>query len=236
MSPSDIRKQFLTFPDLTATAPVMGAGFLKRKDLTQDIMATVDEPALPTAPTEQADFGMARFDLSKTAMAEAAAKERELTDLQIQNARVNLSKTTKEIAEQGGLSEVEQRIHIKDALKAAASLKNVPIEDGEVVFHTSVEKFQNNKDAVSYALQGITEYFIDSGTMQKTSAKNSVKGFISANGGYLSSSGRASIKDGNFNPEGMEIGKIYSYKNENGQNLNGLWLGNEMLPITGIAR
>lgn len=236
MSPSDINKQFLTFPDLTPSTPVMGAGFLKKKDLTADIMAAVDEPALPTAPTDRADFGMARFDLTKTSQAIAAKQAEELTDLEIQTARLTLQKTAKEIAEQGGLTASEQRVHMNIALKTAANLKEVPIVDGEVVFHTSAEKFQNNKDAVAYALQGITQYFNDTGTMQKTSAKNSVKGFISTNGGYLSSSGRASIKDGNFNPEGMDVGKIYSYKTKSGQNINGLWLGNEMLPITGIVR
>ena len=236
MSPSDIRKQFLTFPELTTPTTVMGSGFLKKKDLTADIMAAVDEPALPTAPTDKADFGMAKFDLTKTSQAVAAKKADELTDLQIRGAKQTLAKTAKEIAEQGGLTASEQRVHMNDALKTAANLKEVPIVDGEVVFHTTAEKFQNNKDAVAYALQGITQYFNDTRTMQKTSARNSIKGFISTNGGYLSSSGRAAIKNGDFNPEGMDVGKIYSYKTERGENVNGLWLGNEMLPITGIVR
>jgi hypothetical protein len=235
MSPSDINKQFLTFPDLTPSTPVMGAGFLKKKDLTADIMAAVDEPALPTAPTDTADFGMARFDLTKTSQAIAAKQAEESGDVALQQARLTLEKTQKEIAEMGGLGETAQRLYLKNALKTAANLKDVPLVDGEVVFHTSAEKFQNNKDAVAFALQGATQYFIDTGTMGKTSGKNSILGFISTNGGYLSTSGQAAIKDGNFDPDGMEVGKIYSYK-FGGQNMNGLWIGNEMIPVTGIAR
>lgn len=235
MSPSDIRKQFLTFPDLTATAPVMGAGFLKRKDLTQDIMAAVDEPALPTAPTEKADFGTAKFDLSKTSQAISAKKAEKLTDLEIQNAELTLAKTKKEIAEQGGLDEVTQRYYLKDVLNKAGQRQGFSLDaTGEnVMFQTTPEKLQASKNAFSEALEAATNYFNDTGTLNKTSGKNSILGFVSANLPFASSSGDAVLKDGNFDPSGMTIGKIYSYK-IGGQNMNGLWLGNEMLTITGF--
>ena len=235
MSPNDITKQFLTFPDLTPTAPVMGSGFLKKKDLTADIMAAVDEPALPTAPTEKADFGMARFDLTQTSQAIAARKADELTDLQIQTAKQNLAKGSKEIAEMGGLDEVTQRYYLKDVLNKAGQRKGFALDaTGEnVVFQTTPEKLQASKNAFSEALEAATNYFNDTGTTNKTSGKNSLLGFVSSNLPFASSSGSATFKDGKFDPSGMTVGKIYSYK-VGGQNMNGLWLGDEFLPITGF--
>lgn len=235
MSPSDINKQFLTFPDLTPSTPVMGAGFLKKKDLTADIMAAVDEPALPTAPTDRADFGMARFDLTKTSQAIAAKQSEELTDLQIQTARLNLDKTAKEIAERGGLDEVTQRYYLKDVLNKAGQRKGFALDaTGEnVVFQTTPEKLQASINAFSEALEAATNYFNDTGTTNKTSGKNSLLGFVSSNLPFASSSGSATFKDGKFDPSGMTVGKIYSYK-VGGQNMNGLWLGDEFLPITGF--
>ena len=234
MSPNDIRKQFLTFPDLTDTAPVMGAGFLKRKDLTQDIMATVDEPALPTAPTQKADFGTAKFDLSKTSQAVEAKKAEELTDLEIENAKLTLAKTKKQIAEEGGLTESEQRYYLKDVLSKAAARYEFDVNvDGSVNFKTTGDKLQDSYAAFDEALVAATNYFNDTGTTQKTSGKNAILGFVSANSPFARSSGDAAFRDGAFDANGMTAGKIYSYKVGN-QNMNGLWLGNEMLPITGF--
>ena len=234
MSPNDITKQFLTFPDLTPTAPVMGSGFLKKKDLTSDIMAAVEEPALPTAPTERADFGMGRFDLTKTSQAVAAKQAEELTSLQIQTAKLTLDKTAKEIAEMGGLDEVTQRYYLKDVLAKAGLRKGFALDNNDnVIFKTTPEKLQASKDAFSEALEAATNYFNDTGTTNKTSGKNSLLGFVSANLPFASSTGSATFKDGKFDPSGMTIGKIYSYK-VGGQNMNGLWLGDEFLPITGF--
>lgn len=234
MSPNDITKQFLTFPDLTPTAPVMGSGFLKKKDLTSDIMAAVEEPALPTAPTERADFGMARFDLTKTSQAVAAKQAEELTSLQIQTAKLTLDKTAKEIAEMGGLDETTQRFYLKDVLAKAGSRNALPLDnDGNVQFQTTGEKLENSFKAFSEALEAATNYFNATGTTGKTSGKNSLLGFVSANLPFARSSGAAAFKDGKFDPAGMTVGKIYSYK-AGGQNMNGLWLGDEFLPIIGF--
>lgn len=235
MSPSDIRKQFLDFPELTTPAPVMGSGFLKKKNLTDDIMAAVDEPALPTAPTERADFGMAQFDLSKTAMAEAAVQEKELNDIQIRNAQLTLQKTEKEIAEMGGLDESTRRYYLKDVLNKAGQRKgfSLDVTGTNVVFQTTPEKLQAAKDAFSEALEIATNYFKSTGTTATTAGKNSLLGFVSANSPFAASTGPAAFKDGKFDPGGMTTGKIYSYK-VGGQNMNGLWLGDDFLPIAGF--
>jgi len=239
MSPNDITKQFLTFPDLTPTAPVMGSGFLKKKDLTSDIMAAVEEPALPTAPTERADFGMARFDLTKTSQAVAAKQTEELTDLQIKAARLNLSKTEREIAEMGGLDEVSQRLYLKEVLAKAGLRRGFALDSNDnVIFKTTPEKLQDSLDAFSEALEAATNYFNDTKTTATTTGKNSLLGFVSANLPFARSSGGAKFKEVSpatyvFDPEAMDAGKIYSYKID-GNNVNGLWLGNEMLLITGF--
>ena len=234
MSPSDVRKQFLTFPDVTPVDDVMGAGFLKKVNLKDDILAATDEPPLPARPTDVVDFGEARFDLSKTSQAIAAGQQEELTDLQIQQAKINLDMDKKKIAEMGGLDAVTQRYYLKDVLAKAGTRKGFALDtDGNVIFETTADKLESAKDAFSEALILATNYFKDTGTLVTKSGKDALLGFVSANSPFARSSGKAAIKDGTFDASQMDIGRIYSYK-VGGQNMNGFWTGSEMITISGM--
>tara|TARA_R100000315_G_C5232004_1_gene143028 strand:+ start:533 stop:1639 length:1107 start_codon:yes stop_codon:yes gene_type:complete len=234
MSPSDVRKQFLTFPDVTPVDDVMGAGFLKKVNLKDDILAATDEPPLPARPTDVVDFGEARFDLSKTSQAFAAGQQEELTDLQIQQAKITIAMDKKKIADMGGLDLTSQRYYLKNTLKSEGRLKGFETDEaGNIIFKTTGKQFEDSQDAFAEALRKATNYFKDTGTLATTSGRNSLLGFVSENSAFARSSGKAAIKDGNFDGSQMEIGRIYSYK-VGGQNMNGFWTGSEMITISGM--
>ena len=234
MSPSDIRKQFLTFPDVTPVDDVMGAGFLKKVNLKDDILAATDEPALPAKPTDVVDFGEARFDLSRTSQAIAAQQQEELTAAQIEQAKTTIAMDKKKIADMGGLDLTSQRYYLKNTLKSEGRLKGFDTDDdGNIIFKTTPDKLKDSQDAFAEALRKATNYFKDTGTLATTSGRNSLLGFVSENSAFARSSGKAAIKDGTFDGSQMDIGKIYSYK-VGGQNMNGFWTGSEMITISGM--
>ena len=130
MSPNDITKQFLTFPELTTTAPVMGSGFLKKKDLyvrycTGLLLANLHCQMLLLKRQTSVWLGLTSLKHLKL------LKQNKQTNLPIckfNTAKLALDKTAKEIAEMGGLDEVTQRFYLKDVLAKAGLRKGFSLD------------------------------------------------------------------------------------------------------------
>ena len=162
--------------------------------------------------------------------------KREKDELAIQQAKITLQKGQKEIAEMGGLDETVGRYYLKDTLKNALGKEAIGWDEvNDVVdFKTSKENVQGMYKATSNAIEAASKYFLDTGTLNKTSGKNQLIGFASSNSPYIKPVGAG--VDAKGNPlETNEVGKVYAYS-VGGKDRSGIWLGNDMgfLTVPGL--
>jgi len=157
-------------------------------------------------------------------------------ELAIQQAKITLRKGEKEIAEMGGLDETAGRYFLKDTLKNALGKEAIGWDEvNDVVdFKTSKENVEGMYKGTSNAIEAASKYFLDTGTLNKTSGKNQLIGFASSNSPYIKPVGAG--VDAKGNPlETNEVGKVYAYS-VGGKDRSGIWLGNDMgfLTIPGL--
>lgn len=152
--------------------------------------------------------------------------KRQKDELTIKQAKITLRRSEKEIANMGGLDDTAGRMYLKDVLAKSASKYGFSIDvNGNPEFKTTKDQLQNSRDAFSDALVNATNYFNNTGTTNKTSGKNQLYGFVSANLPFATKE-KAQIVDGKLNKDIMDIGKIYSWKSA-GTNVSGVYLGPE---------
>jgi len=162
--------------------------------------------------------------------------KREKDELAIQQAKITLQKSQKEIAEMGGLDETAGRYYLKDTLKNALGKEKIGWDEvNDVVdFKDSKENVQGMYKGTSNAIEAASKYFLSTGTVNKTSGKNQLIGFASSNAPFIKPVGAG--VDAKGNPlETNEVGKVYAYS-VGGKDRSGIWLGNDMgfLTIPGL--
>jgi hypothetical protein len=226
-SASDVARMYTDPKDLAYIrgGEQKGTGFFFKG---MDIRAKAEESlAMPTIQKQMDRSGLGTAKVSgKLLSAEEYTREKETSDIALKQARLTLQKTEKDIADMGGLDETAGRMYLKDVLAKAATNKGFEINvDGTPDFKTTGDKLQDSKDAFSDALINATNYFNSTGTTKKTSGKNQLYGFVSANLPFATKE-KAQIVNGQLNKDIMEIGKIYSWKSA-GQNVSGVYLGPE---------
>ena len=162
--------------------------------------------------------------------------KRQKDELALKQAKITLQESEKEIAEMGGLDETTGRYYLRDTLKNALGKQAIGWDEVNDVadFKTSKENVQGMYKGTSNAIEAASKYFLDTGTLNKTSGKNQLIGFASSNSPYIKPAG-AGVDAKGIPLETNEIGKVYAYS-VGGKDRSGIWLGNDMgfLTIPGL--
>jgi len=165
-------------------------------------------------------------------VAQEFEREAEAERIALATSKAGLLQKQKEIANMGGLTKAESRTYWKDSVSEAIKLAKLPINaaTGEFDLSTAPEKLQEAKDAYGDALTDTIRYFKDTGTLNTADGQNQLKSFarnpfIDINRDAAGKAFTPLTKDGGFDYDKMELGKVYGVGTPTGDTAKYIFAG-----------